>query len=224
MKGVLQKKPPLPKYQFSWDLDLVLKYLETLPINRKLTLSVLGKKLAILLALAVPKRASEIARLDRRFMSKKKNSVKFDLRGLSKTQKNCKHRSVKYFKFSKKKLCVVSCLNKYETRTQQMRPAEKSDPDPLLRSTRKPFKGLSPQTVGNWIKWILKKAGIDIAKFQAHSCHMVSTCKAANGGVNIDDILSMADWSNTRTFEKFYFRTAEKMDFADKVLTMVSWL
>lgn len=87
MKGVLQKNPPLPKYQFSWDLDLVLKYLETLPINRKLTLSVLGKKLAILLTLAAPKRVSEIARLDRRCMSKKKNSVNFDLPGLSKTQK-----------------------------------------------------------------------------------------------------------------------------------------
>lgn len=134
-------------------------YLETLPINRKLTLSVPGKKLAVLLTLAAPKRVSEIARLDRRFMSKKKNSVNFDLPGLSKTQKKtCKHRSVKYFKFSKKKLCIVSCLNEYETRTQQMRPAEKSDPDPLLRSTRKPFKGLSPQTVGNGIKWILKKS------------------------------------------------------------------
>lgn len=53
---------------------------------------------------------------------------------------------------------------------------------------------------------------------------MVSTSKAANGGVNMDDILSMADWSKTRTFEKFYFRTTEKMDFADKVSTTVSWL
>lgn len=53
---------------------------------------------------------------------------------------------------------------------------------------------------------------------------MVSTSKAANGGVNMDDIRSMADWSKTRTFEKFYFRTAEKMDFADKVSTTVSWL
>lgn len=69
-----------------------------------------------------------------------------------------------------------------------------------------------------------KKAGIDIAKFQVHSCRMVSTSKAANGGVNMDDILSMADWSNTMTFEKFYLRTTENMDFADKVLTMVSWL
>ena len=50
MKGVLQNNPPLPKYQFSWDLDIVLKYLSALPINKKLDFSVLGKTLSILLA------------------------------------------------------------------------------------------------------------------------------------------------------------------------------
>jgi len=78
--------------------------------------------------------------------------------------------------------------------------------------------------LGTGLNGFKNKAGIDIAKFQVHSCRMVSTSKAANGGVNMDDILSMADWSNTRTFEKFYFSTAEKIDFADKVLTTVSWL
>ncbi|CAG2255747.1 unnamed protein product [Mytilus edulis] len=91
-------------------------------------------------------------------------------------------------------------------------------------STKKPFKGLSSQTVGNWIKWVMKEAGIDISLFQAHSCRMVSTSKAAMSGISMDDIMSMADWSNTRTFNKFYFRTNEKAGFADKVLEMVSLL
>ncbi|VDI01702.1 Hypothetical predicted protein, partial [Mytilus galloprovincialis] len=88
------------------------------------------------------------------------------------------------------------------------------------KSTKKPFKGLSSQTVGNWIKWVMKEAGIDISLFQAHSCRMVSTSKAAMSGISMDDIMSMADWSNTRTFNKFYFRTNEKAGFADKVLEM----
>ena len=75
-------------------------------INRKLTLSVLGKKLAILLALAAPKRVSEIARLDRRFMSKKKNSVNFDLPGLSKTQKTVNIDQLNILNFLRKK-CVL---------------------------------------------------------------------------------------------------------------------
>ncbi|CAG2200528.1 unnamed protein product [Mytilus edulis] len=220
MKGVLQNNPPLPKYQFSWDLDIVLKYLSALPINKKLDFSVLGKKLSILLALAAPKRISEIARLDRRFMSRNKSSIIFHLPGLSKTQKDCNNRSVKYCKFSKKKLCVISCIHEYELRTEHLRPVSKHEPDPLLRSTKKPFKGLSSQTVGNWIKWVMKEAGIDISLFQAHSCRMVSTSKAAMSGISMDDIMSMADWSNTRTFNKFYFRTNEKAGFADKVLEM----
>ncbi|CAG2233597.1 unnamed protein product [Mytilus edulis] len=224
MKGVLQNNPPLPKYQFSWDLDIVLKYLSALPINKKLDFSVLGKKLSILLALAAPKRISEIARLDRRFMSRNKSSIIFHLPGLSKTQKDCNNRSVKYCKFSKKKLCVISCIHEYELRTEHLRPVSKHEPDPLLRSTKKPFKGLSSQTVGNWIKWVMKEAGIDISLFQAHSCRMVSTSKAAMSGISMDDIMSMADWSNTRTFNKFYFRTNEKAGFADKVLEMVSLL
>ncbi|XP_071137063.1 uncharacterized protein [Mytilus edulis] len=220
MKGVLQNNPPLPKYQFSWDLDIVLKYLSALLINKKLDFSVLGKKLSILLALAAPKRISEIARLDRRFMSRNKSSIIFHLPGLSKTQKDCNNRSVKYCKFSKKKLCVISCIHEYELRTEHLRPVSKHEPDPLLRSTKKPFKGLSSQTVGNWIKWVMKEAGIDISLFQAHSCRMVSTSKAAMSGISMDDIMSMADWSNTRTFNKFYFRTNEKAGFADKVLEM----
>ena len=224
MKGVLQNNPPLPKYQFSWDLDIVLKYLSALPINKKLDFSVLGKKLSILLALAAPKRISEIARLDRRFMSRNKSSIIFHLPGLSKTQKDCNNRSVKYCKFSKKKLCVISSIHEYELRMEHLRPVSKHEPDPLLRSTKKPFKGLSSQTVGNWIKWVMKEAGIDISLFQAHSCRMVSTSKAAMSGISMDDIMSMADWSNTRTFNKFYFRTNEKAGFADKVLEMVSLL
>ncbi|CAG2257403.1 unnamed protein product [Mytilus edulis] len=93
------------------------------------------------------------------------------------------------------------------------------------RSTKKPFwKVYLSQTVGNWIKWVMKEAGIDISLFQAHSCRMVSTSKAAMSGISMDDIMSMADWSNTRTFNKFYFRTNEKAGFADKVLEMVSLL
>ena len=160
----------------------------------------LGKKLAILLALAAPKRVSEIARLDRRFMLKRNNSVKFTLPGLSKTQTDGQNRSVQYNKFQKKKLCVVSCLLEYEKRTSHMRPDYLSEPDPLLRTIKKPHRGISPQTVSNWIKWIMKESGVDVSSFQAHSCRMVSTSKAAQNGLSLEHILSMADWSNANTF------------------------
>jgi len=52
----------------------------------------LGEKLAILLALAAPKRVSEISRLDRRFMSKGNKYIKFALPGLLRHKKTVKIR------------------------------------------------------------------------------------------------------------------------------------
>ena len=165
MKGILLKNPPLSKYSISWDIDIVLGYLSDLPENKDLSLSLLGKKFAILLALAAPKRVSEISRFDRRFMTKSDNSVIFTLPGLSKTQRNVNHRTVRYDSVSNPKICVLECLREYEKRTVSFRPTSHDDPDPLLRSSVSPHNGLSPQTVSNWIKFVMKAAGVDTSVF-----------------------------------------------------------
>jgi hypothetical protein len=92
-----------------------------------------------------------------------------------------------------------------------MRTVDKSDEDPLLRST-------TIQTISHWIKYIRKESDVDTSIFQTRSCRMVSTSKASQNGLSIENIMEMADWSNSRTFNKFYFRTEVKNDFADKVL------
>ena len=114
--GILQNNPSLPRYQYTWDIDIVLKSLLKLPASKNLDLKTLGKKLAILLALTSPKRVSEISRLDRRFMATRNDSIVFHLPGLSKTQKGCSSRTVKYCKFGTKKICVVACIPEYEKR------------------------------------------------------------------------------------------------------------
>lgn len=222
LKGILLKNPPQPRYQFSWDLDIVLRFLLSLPCNKKMELKILSKKLAILLALAAPKRVSEIARLDRRFMAKRNDSISFDLPGLSKTQTDPTARSVKYQKFNKKKLCPVSCILDYEAKTEHMRPNQECEPDPLLRATRKPHKGVTSQTISHWIKDVMNEAGIDTKKFKPHSCRMSATSKAMQTGVNLDEILNMADWSNAKTFKKFYFRPVGTESFAKNVLELVN--
>jgi site-specific recombinase XerD len=193
LRGILQKNPPFPRYQYTWDIDIVLKYLLKLPANKDLDLKTLGKKLAILLALASRKRVSEISRLDSRFMATTNDSIVFHLPGLSKTQKGCSSRTIKYCKFGTKKICVVACILEYEKRTSTVRPCTTSEPDPLLRVTKKTFKGLSSQTVANWITCIMSEAGLDVMAFKAHSYRMASTSKAALLGVNIQEILDMGD-------------------------------
>lgn len=109
-RGILIKDPPRPKYGFSWDINVVLKHLLDLPNDNELSLLQLSKKFTILLALGAPKRVSEIARFDRRFMERKGESIVFHLPGLSKSQRDNKCRSVQYDKTDNEKLCVVHLL------------------------------------------------------------------------------------------------------------------
>ena len=51
MKGVFEMKPSLPKYSNTWNVNVVLNYLELLHPHNKLTLKKLSQKLAMLLAL-----------------------------------------------------------------------------------------------------------------------------------------------------------------------------
>ncbi len=50
--------------------------------------------------------------------------------------------------------------------------------DPLLRAVVKSHKGVTPNTISNWIKNIMTLSGIDTAKF--HSARGASTSKANN--------------------------------------------
>ncbi len=97
LKGVQNLRPALPRYQHSWNVDIVLNYLRTLPGNKELSLKLLTQKLAVLLALTAPKRSSELQLLDLRFMRILPEGVEFKLPGLTKT--SCEVTSVFFAKY-----------------------------------------------------------------------------------------------------------------------------
>ena len=68
LKGILNLRPALPRYQQAWDVNVAVDFLRSLPANEALPLSTLSQKLALLLALTAPKRSSELKMLDLRFM------------------------------------------------------------------------------------------------------------------------------------------------------------
>ena len=151
-------------------------------------------------------------------MATTNDSIVFYLPGLSKTQKGCSSRTVK---FGTKKICVVACILEYEKKQAPL-DIVKVWTRSFVEGHEKTFKGLSSQTVANWITSIMSEAGLDVMAFKAHSCRMASTSKAALLGVNIQEILDMGDWSNAYTFKKFYFRSEVDSSFSNKVLQMVS--
>lgn len=60
LKGCFNLNLPQPRYNIFWDPDVVLKHFDLLGENRNLSLTILSRKLAILLALSTVSRVSEI--------------------------------------------------------------------------------------------------------------------------------------------------------------------
>ena len=64
LNGCYNLNPPKPKYNSSWDPDIVITFVESLGNNRLLYLKVLSRKTVILLALASLLRVSELLQLN----------------------------------------------------------------------------------------------------------------------------------------------------------------
>ena len=64
LKGVYNIHPPQPRYSYTWDVDVVIKYLQSLGKNNALHLKTLTQKLALLMALVGANRVSELQVLD----------------------------------------------------------------------------------------------------------------------------------------------------------------
>ena len=60
MKGVIELKPPLPRYNYIWDANIVIEFLKTFYPNSSLLLSILTYKLVMLLALSSSQRAQTL--------------------------------------------------------------------------------------------------------------------------------------------------------------------
>ena len=73
MKGVSNERPPLPKYRYIWDVELVINKMRDLPENSQLGFEQLSVKLVTLLGLCAVERSSELGALDMKWMSKANN-------------------------------------------------------------------------------------------------------------------------------------------------------
>ena len=207
MGGIFNERPIQPRYTCTWDVDTVLKFLNSKEDNEKLSLKDLTLKVTILIALSSACRSSEVSRLDMNFMKIDNDSIKFSIPTLTKGRR-CGDPPVEIVlgKFqAQPKLDVVSCILEYVNRTQNIREGETI----LLVSYIKPHKQVRPCTVAKWIQQIMKLSGIDTSTFKAHSTRGASTSKANKQGLSVPQIMKMAKWKSECTFRRFYSRTIE---------------
>ena len=63
LKGLFNQRPPKPRYSRTWNVTKMLTYLKSLGSNESLSLKLLTQRLAMLLALILRHRSSDLVRL-----------------------------------------------------------------------------------------------------------------------------------------------------------------
>ena len=207
MKGAFNLRPPQPRYEATWDVTIVLHYIESLGSSNSLPLQRLWK-LAMLMALTRPSRSADLTRLDLRYTP---DGVVFQEAGLAKQSRQKNPRAEFFFPaFSQNTaLCPMATLRVYEQKTESFRSLEDEGRTRLFLAVVRPHKPVSSSTLARWMKSMLEKAGIDTGIFKAHSVR----------GAAIADILKAADWSSKSVFTKFYYKPVRSGTFGEAVLS-----
>lgn len=222
MKGVFERRPSLPKYKSTWDVNVVLESLRKFEHVKKLSLKELSWKLTTLLMLLSGQRIQTIHLLDIRYMTLTESSCSFSISKPVKQTRPGTHVHDLVFQayFKDPGLCIVECLQEYVIRTKPLRGEETQ----LLISFVKPHKAVSKDTIGRWVKCVLANAGIDTNQFGAHSTRSASTSAAKRSGLDMTTIMRAAGWSNASTFARFYNKPIEHspdVNFGQAVLSSV---
>nr|CAH7765857.1 unnamed protein product [Callosobruchus chinensis] len=161
-KGVYMLRPAMPKYQNTWDPAVVLDYTGNLK-NSDISLNILSKKLITLLALATGQRLQTLASIEIDNIHRSDMKIDIPIPRRIKTSARNKFQPFLILPFlnSDPENCVASTLLYYLEKTKLLRGSIKS----LFISITKPYKEISAQTLGRWVKNILEKSGVDTTNF-----------------------------------------------------------
>ena len=221
MKGAFNLRPPQPRYEATWDVTTVLRYIENLGPSEVLPLRELSWKLAMILALTRPSRSADLVKLDLRYRRFTPEGVVFQDSGLAKQARPGRLRAEYFFPaFEQARLCPRHTLTVYEERTKSFRDQGDTERSKLFLAVVKPHKPISSSTMARWLRSLLGKAGIDTNIFKAHSVRGAAASAAANAGVTTIDIMKAADWSSESVFTKFYYKPVRSRAFGAAVLSM----
>ena len=201
MRAVFQERPAFPKYQFTWDPDLVLSYIRSLGINRNISTIMLSRKLTMLLLLLSGQRHQTLHLFDIRNMSLTKDYKNFRLGDLLKTSRPGQPTPEVVFPAYPldRKLCVVTTVRSYIKRTRDTR----GNHTRLLLTSRSPVSIASRDTIRRWARDIMKAAGVDMAIFAPYSTKSASVSKAGLT-LPIDTIVRTIGWSGDSMYGKYY--------------------
>ena len=198
IKGIFNVRPPIPRYSNTWDVQLVLNFLQTQGESETLPLKMLTLKNVFLLAITRPSWSADLSQLDTSRMRSGVNGMSFIPSTLAKQSRQGKPIESFFFPSFPQNpiLCLVRTLSAYLDKTNQVRGSETK----LFLSFIKRNKAVTSSTIARWLRTILEQAGINTEIFSAHSTRGASASAAARGGVTLEDILKAANWSSESVF------------------------
>ena len=223
MKSVFLQNKPLPKYYCTWDVAVVLKYLETLYPHSDITLNNLTLKLVMIILLVSGQRGQTVHLIDLSSMEMADNTCRFHITEHIKTSKPGASAPIILIKQypNNAKICPLRTLRDYLSRTNLLRGGVSQ----LFISFQKPYKPVTRQTISRGVNTVMTDAGLDTTRFRPHSTRAASTSKAHKKATPIDVIMSTAGWAKASTFQKFYnkpiIQTDTECDMTEVLLSSV---
>ena len=223
MSGASNQRPPKPKYGFTWDVEVVLRFLKSWPPNEALTDKQLSLKMAMLLSLSAISRCSELHLLDLRLLSRYSSYFSFEIYGTMKHQKpNTKLKPIEFGVYSSDAmLCPVEVMKAYIARSEQWR-GKRPGFSQLFLGMRNPHKPIDTTSISRWIKNLLELTGVDISVFQAHSVRGAASSRASMKGLTVKAVMDRGNWSMESTWQRFYHKEVLRPchEFQNKVLQL----
>ena len=200
VKGTYQIRPPNPRYNSIWDIR---KVLDLLKIWSLLTL-----QLVMLCMLVTGQSCQSIHMMDIKHISKTESSYIFCLEEHIKQSKSGKRNPeiVQPAFPADKRLCAMTCFDAYIAKTETVRNTQNTR---LFLSYTKHYHSVTKNTLSRWVKYVMKKSGIDINTFGPHSTRSASTSAALRSGVPLDVIMKVSGWSTKFTFARFLTMVAQ---------------
>ena len=214
LKGMFKIRPNFPKLVCTFDVDIVLRYLDGLGDANILSFKMLTFRLATLFCLLSAQRDQTLAAIDVRLIQVSDERILI-YHTLKTTRPNFHQSPLDFRAFPQcKNICPVYNAQKYLQRSFSLR-------GPFVKffiSYNYPHHPVGTSTISRWVKNTLELAGIDINIFTSHSTRAASASKAKSIGVSLAAINKAAGWSNTKTFGQFYNKTIIDTNIGENIL------
>lgn len=206
MKGVFHRKPPQPKYVYTWDPKPVLLHLKSIQPDSLLPFS---KKLLTLMLLASGQRLQTMAAIEIPDIHFTTSGVSIWITKILKTTRpGSKGVNLVFPLFTQQpSLCIPTNLQAFLRLTESLRPEGVKALFIISSAVHTPAQ---VPTLARWTKDILDQAGIDTSLFSSHSTRHASVSAAARAGTNLNQIFKAAGWTeNSGMFARVYNRPIE---------------